>query len=282
MNTYSLRVCLFLILVLSAFRLSYGEEEEPVQSELIPQIQSVKPGRPFWVAVRLKMKPGWHTYWRNPGESGIATTVKWDLPEGYKAGPLQWPYPDRFVVNDIVNYGYDEEVILVNLIKPPKDEKNPHVTLSAQIRWLACEKICIPGKTNLPLRLPIRTKEPKANKIWNKELADVWKKMPETSQRWHVEASVRNEIFRLKVSPPPSMDGRFKEAEFFPYEYAVIDYKRRQKFSSRKGHFRLDCPISPEADHRLSQLAGVLVYRQIKSGDVVERAVQIDAPIKRK
>ncbi len=71
---------------------------ELVQAELLAEPASIVPGQPFWVAVRLRMKAGWHTYWRNPGDSGEATTIAWQLPSGFEAGPIVWPAPSRLPV----------------------------------------------------------------------------------------------------------------------------------------------------------------------------------------
>ncbi len=72
-----------------------------------------KPGSTVWVAIRQKIAPGWHTYWRNPGDSGLATSLSWKLPKGVTAGESQWPVPERFTTGPIVNFGYKDEAILL-------------------------------------------------------------------------------------------------------------------------------------------------------------------------
>src|SRR5438874_13838035 len=81
-----------------------------VQATLLADVDSVKPGKPFTLGVLLKIKPGWHVYWTNPGDSGAPTRVKWNLPEGWKAAELQYPIPRRIELpGGVVNYGYEDQ-----------------------------------------------------------------------------------------------------------------------------------------------------------------------------
>src|SRR5258707_14977487 len=84
-----------------------------VEAELVPENTALTPGRPLTVALRLAMQRGWHTYWQNPGDSGLPTTIEWKLPAGLSAGPIQWPVPRVLPVGPLVNYGYEGEVLLL-------------------------------------------------------------------------------------------------------------------------------------------------------------------------
>ena len=130
---------------------------ELVQAELLAEPASIAPGQPFWVALRLRIKDGWHTYWRNPGDSGEATSIAWQLPPGFEAGPIVWPTPSRLPVAHLMNYGYERETTLLTRISPPQslDAAKP-VEIAADVSWLVCEKICIPGETRLNVTLPVR------------------------------------------------------------------------------------------------------------------------------
>ena len=91
-----------------------------VEAELVSAQTALGPGSPSTVALRLKMDRGWHTYWRNPGDSGLPTTIAWKLPAGLSAGPIEWPAPRALPVGPLVNYGYDDEVLLLTeIVTPP-------------------------------------------------------------------------------------------------------------------------------------------------------------------
>ena len=140
--------------------------DELVQAKLLANVVSIEPGKPFAVGVNFRITPGWHTYWINPGDSGEATRVKFDLPPGFKASELKFPVPERIVLpGDIVSYGYENEVTLVTTITPPTDLKpGQTITISAKADWLVCEKICLPGEGEAKLDLPVSQKSEPANK----------------------------------------------------------------------------------------------------------------------
>ena len=76
-----------------------------VKAHLVSEVSSVAAGQSFWVALEFNIRDGWHTYWRNPGDSGQATSIKWQLPPGFTAGDIVWPTPHRFELPPLVNYG---------------------------------------------------------------------------------------------------------------------------------------------------------------------------------
>src|SRR5438874_269026 len=89
---------------------------------LLADVDSVKAGKTFNLGVLLKIKPGWHVYWKNPGDSGMATKVNWKLPQGFEVGALRFPIPTRFVQpGDVITYGYEDELLLTATVTPPKN-----------------------------------------------------------------------------------------------------------------------------------------------------------------
>ncbi|HSH38604.1 MAG TPA: protein-disulfide reductase DsbD domain-containing protein, partial [Chthoniobacterales bacterium] len=128
---------------------------ELVTAELVADTTSIQPGNPFTVGVLMRMAPHWHTYWKFPGDAGIATEIKWKLPPDWKVGEIQWPTPLRLVEpGDIHVYGYHGEVLLMQEITPPASLPPGPVKLAAEANWLVCEKICIPGSATVELDVP--------------------------------------------------------------------------------------------------------------------------------
>ena len=125
-----------------------------VDAELLSELSAVQPGRPFSVGLHLKMEPGWHVYWKNPGDAGLPVSLTWTLPSGFSAGPIQWPYPSRIVAASLVSFGYEGEVLLPVQITLPKQLPKAPVVLHAKAKWVVCQEICIPGSAELSLTLP--------------------------------------------------------------------------------------------------------------------------------
>ena len=135
-----------------------------VHADALANVSATVPGEPFLVGVRLKMEPRWHTYWKYPGDAGIPTEIRWQLPEGWRVGDIQWPIPLKLEEpGDILIYGYHDEVLLIQQVTPPKDLAGASANLSAKVSWLVCEKICIPGDGTVTLSLPIAPANSPAN-----------------------------------------------------------------------------------------------------------------------
>src|SRR5271155_1292488 len=127
-----------------------------VKADLVAEAVSIAPGTTLWVDLHLEVKPGWHIYWQNPGDSGLPTAIDWKLPPGFSAGHILWPAPEHFVQNGIGNYGYAGTVDLLVPIAAPKELATGQTTLlDAEASWLACADICIPGSAKLGLNLPV-------------------------------------------------------------------------------------------------------------------------------
>jgi DsbC/DsbD-like thiol-disulfide interchange protein len=152
--------------------ISSAARADHVQADLLSDVRSIQPGHPFWLGVRLNVDPGWHIYWKNPGDSGLPTRVKFNLPGGFTAGELQYPVPHRFVLpGNIVCFGYENTVMLLAKITPPDDlPANFQGQFDAQISWLVCSEVCIPGKTTASLTLGSGA----AGDSSNRELFDDW------------------------------------------------------------------------------------------------------------
>ena len=147
------------------------------------------------------MVPGWHTYWQFPGDAGIPTEIKWQLPPGWKAGPIQWPVPLKLnEPGDIQIYGYHDEVLLLVPLTPPAKIDSTSVTLAADASWLVCEKICIPGGAKLSLDLPVGGASTPANsELFAKYRARLPLPLPASAQS--ALSWTRNEKeFRLTIS----------------------------------------------------------------------------------
>ena len=127
-----------------------------VSAELVPETAAATPGGVYVVALHQTIQPGWHTYWRNPGDAGQPTTLAWTLPPGWTAGPIMWPAPGQFLAGPLMNYVYSGQVELPVQIHVPKDAR-PGQTAALKVAadWLVCKDVCVPEMTNLSLDVPV-------------------------------------------------------------------------------------------------------------------------------
>ena len=131
--------------------------DDHVRADLLADRDALVAGSTAQLALRLRHAPHWHTYWINPGDAGLPTTLRWSLPAGWKAEDLRWPLPRKLPVGALANYGYEGEVLLPVSVRVPADtQPGSSVHLQAHASWLVCSDVCIPGGADLSLDLPVR------------------------------------------------------------------------------------------------------------------------------
>ena len=160
------------------------------QVSLILSAATARPGETVLAGLDLKMEPGWHTYWKNPGEAGLPTEIKWTLPPGVTAGDIQWPMPGKLPPAEITTYGYEDEVVLMVPLKLSPDLKpDQALQLQANVTWLECKDSCIPGKDTVAATLNLGG-ETKASP--DAAILEAWQKKvpgPLPEAQWSVHAA---------------------------------------------------------------------------------------------
>ena len=135
-------------------------QNEQVRAELVAHApQGVQSGQPLWLGLQISHQPQWHTYWKNPGDSGLPTTLQWTLPTGVTAGEIDWPTPQLVKVGSMGNYGYGDTVLLpvpVTLAKSFTPGAAGELEVRLKAAWLVCRQECIPQEGNFVLHVPTR------------------------------------------------------------------------------------------------------------------------------
>ncbi len=134
---------------------------EQVQAELMAHApDGVDPGKTVWVGLQLQHQPDWHTYWKNSGDSGLATSLSWTLPTGVLAGDIAWPLPVKIPIGNLANYGYDNTVLLPVPLTITPDFKpsvlNPELEIKLRASWLVCKIECVPQDGDFVLHVPVK------------------------------------------------------------------------------------------------------------------------------
>ncbi len=251
-----------------------------VKADLISEVMSVQPGKPFWVDVRLTMDKDWHTYWRNPGDSGLPTKIKWTLPEGFEAGETQWPYPHKFKSDSIVSFGYKDEACLLTEIRPSQSiEQGGSVSISVKVEWIECKNVCLTGLAELTLELPVKDAEPEIDSQWDKQFEAARRNLPLFSSDWRFKAMNSKSGFILLLIPPPGLVSKPTEIFFFPEKSGIIDHAKVQETSQTEIGHVLRLKKSAYALDLTERLTGVLVSSTGWRGPDSEKALKIDVPV---
>ena len=272
MRGFLLNFFLFLNLFTPSFLFAenFTQKVGQVEATLLSEPTSITPATSFTVAIRLRMDPQWHTYWKNPGDSGFATEIDWELPPGFQAGEIQWPYPERVVVGGIVSYAFHNEVWLLTQIISPK--KLPQkIPIKAKVSWLMCKEICIPGEATLVLSLPSGTGEIKPE---HKALFEAAReKLPSlgndlnSKAYWLSPHEISLQVKETLISKP----------YFFPDTPNQIRHDTLQTFTPLDSqNYVVKLKTAGSAPEKWNRLSGVLVYQNIQKKI---KAFQIKIPI---
>jgi thiol:disulfide interchange protein DsbD len=281
-----MRLNLILPAILALFSSADAQSDPPsaqlhTRVSLVADVASVVPGSSFTAGILMNMEKGWHTYWENPGEAGIPTEIRWTLPEGVTAGGILWPVPHKYNESgDVLTYGYaDENMLLVPISVAPTVPPGTSLHLHAELTWLECEHICIPGKAAVDLRLPVRTGAPeKANEeLFSRTRAQLPAPAggaPELS----IETRFSADALHLTVLPRGGKL-RFEEGalpDFYPVLPPELSAGRTTVQREGEGAL-LTAPLSLyEPLREGAGIGGVLVYA-LESG--ARRAVTVEATL---
>ena len=205
------------------------QRTERIAAELVPMSQWAAPGSTAVVAVRQDIEPGWHTYWRNPGDSGGATTLAWTLPEGARAGDIVWPVPERQHLSGLMNYGYSDQVYLPVPVEIPASAR-PGTVLPLRVKalFLVCSaEMCVPDELTLTLDLPVREGAAPADPRHGEAIRTVLEAAPRPAGI-EASAALENGVLTLTATGGPLAGRDPGAAYFFPYEGGVIEHPAPQ------------------------------------------------------
>ncbi|MCZ8129987.1 MAG: protein-disulfide reductase DsbD family protein [Steroidobacteraceae bacterium] len=213
------------------------------RARLLAAADALVPGRPATLLVALDLAPGWHTYWRNPGDSGAATSLDWRLPPGYAASAIAWPHPERLPLPPLANYGYKARALhLVELGVPADARPGTHAELATRARWLVCSDVCIPEEADLALRLPVRAQSAPVEAhapLFAAALAALPRPAPGA-----VLAQAAGSEARLEFDAAwnPVLDGA-RDVLFFPYADGALDHAAPQPLAKHDGRWQLSARL---------------------------------------
>ena len=196
-----------------------------VYADLASSYTQVKKGEPFYIGLYTEIQSHWHTYWKNPGDSGLETQVTFDPVAGVEIGDIIWPTPKKIPFQGLLNYGYEDDVLYLIPVTIDESFKGEELILKAQASWLVCKEVCIPENDDLELTLSVG--ESFVEGV-NKNLFETHKsKLP---QEYTGTATAKIENGKLVASFDP-IKRTGEEIYLFPYEWGVLDYIADQKTS---------------------------------------------------
>ena len=212
-------------------------------------------GETFWLGLQIQHQAHWHTYWRNPGDSGLATELQWQLPEGLKPGNLIWPAPQKMPVGSMANYGYEGTVLLVTPVQvAPKFKANEapnDITVQLHASWLVCKQECIPQEGDFVVRVPVKGSTVMAPEAFQAALANQAQMLTGKHEAVIAEDG-RTLTLKVETLPPELSSGAWT---VFPQTPNVM----RNNATPNIQADRITLPISSERMDSPKRMAWLLV-----------------------
>ena len=241
-----------------------------VEAELIARDRALAPGAAAIIGLRLKHDPHWHTYWLNPGDSGMPTTIQWKLPAGFKAGQIQWPVPKRIPVPPMMNHGFEGEIVLPVEIRVPQDwPAGQDAKLAARADWLICKDVCIPGGADLTLNLPVAAANPAPDPKWTALFDAAFAGMPGGKVE-RATATTANGVITLKLDGVKPIAGR--EVYALSTIEGLVESAAPQTVRQEDDATLITLAVTSNLSASEPRISGVVV-------GVAERALSFEAPM---
>jgi thiol:disulfide interchange protein len=209
-----------LLLALPVLAVERTAQTENVTIALTPESETAAPDRVLWAAVSMRIREGWHTYWLNPGDSGLPLSLTWRLPEGWTAGEIVWPAPQRFPIGPLVNFGYQGEAHFLIPLFVPKDAALGEMHLELRADWLVCEEICIPETADLAFKISVLSDEPTIEPSVARLFAQARQAIPQPSP-YPAVLEFDGQAARLRLMAPDLAQAGVRSAFFFPEDERV-------------------------------------------------------------
>src|ERR1700722_1732761 len=248
-----------------------------VKAQLVSEVRAIAPGQSFWVALEFNIRDGWHTYWRNPGDSGQATKLAWQLPAGFTAGDIVWTTPHRFEIPPLVNYGYAKRAVHLVSITAPRDLRpGTPVVLSAKASWLVCSDVCIPEDADLQLKLPVNA-TPGVSDPANAALFAAARSELPSAELAATTARIRDG--RLVIALGRAWGAtlpQIKSLAFYPYDDGGIEYAAPQTLSRTADGVELSMKLGYQPP-KAGPIRGVLLATEQSGNDTVAVPMEIAA-----
>ena len=245
---------------------------DQVRAELLAWApDGVGPGKQVWLGLQLAHQPEWHTYWKNSGDSGLPTTLEWQLPAGVTAGEIAWPTPKKIPIGTLANYGYEKTVLLPVPVTVAENFSGAQLDVKLKAAWLVCRKECIPQEGDFSLSIPAKSSTAISSQLFQA----TFDATPKLLDAGSSQVEVSSKAIKVSLSGlPVALQG--KNLAFFPETGGVTEPAAAWQQAWQGAVWTAQVPLSGQRTESPTVMPLVVAL----DGDTTGRAYRIEAPVK--
>lgn len=250
-----------------------AQQKSLAEAKLVVDSYSPQNDSVISIGVLINLKDDWHIYWKNPGDSGLPTDIEFSLPNGITASEIKSPTPKIFSSEEIINYGYSHQILLISSLNIPKDYPQKDIFISAKLTSLICKDLCKAFDTTLTVTLDL------SNKYFAKEdVSDLFKRtkksLPQIKHNLKVTVNSKSDSVYIRLDKPDSLKLNLKSFEFYPYHAGVFKNKLNQVTISKRNFLELVLEPDPFRIDNPTVLNGIIILNENRT-----EAFEINIPI---
>lgn len=253
-----LAIILTTVMFAFCYTLSAENLDELVDVSIYSNVKQIQIGSDFYIAIKLKVADKWHIYWKNPGDSGLPTEVKWTLPKGVeKVGDIIWQVPERIEWSDLVVFGLEHDVYLVQKFKTSRVVDLKSIDIKADVNWLVCKEKCIPQKGSANIKIAVGDMFEKSAQ--SKLIQDLLASAPSTFKS--VKSKFKSGKEKLEVNLLDMPNDVSEVTDIYVISDGIVDNIVKTKIENKKNATHAEFKLSPYLDKMPIELEILVLYK---------------------
>ncbi len=250
---------IFVFLIIASLQLNAQQSPSAI-AKIIVDSYSLEKSCSIPIGVLIELEKGWHFYWRNSGDTGVPTSIEFDLPEGISISEIKWPVPKVFEYEGLASYGYDDQILLIAELNVPKSFISNSITVSAKIKSLICRDVCLPFNTTVSAEIKL-TNTFSAEKQKSKLFTQTRKNLPEVKNDFELSVVPDENNITIVLENLSYDRGKINSLYFLPYENGIFKNTSLQNFKLKDDEIELIVEYDQFKSAELRELFGILVFQ---------------------
>lgn len=249
---------IFLLLALLSVALA-AQTRSNASAQIVVDSYSLEINQIIPIGILIELENDWHIYWRNPGDSGMPTSIDFNLPDGITISEIKWPAPKAFEYDGLASYGYEKQVLLLADLSVPKNYNLSSIEITANLKSLICKDVCIPFNTTVSTEIDLANNYRVEDQII-RLFIDARNNLPEVKHNIDFSVKVDDKIITLIIQNTEINFAEIESLYFLPYDNGIFQNSIDQKFKQNENKTELTVEFDHFRIEEPKEIYGLLVY----------------------